>query len=164
MGNIIELSKLVKATLNTNIADPFPTGNTRIGPQFYIESDEINLSRRDTFPKGYIQPSPTDSPNKKGNFGRTGWITKYATLDIFYYVKENNSYTTNGITYKNQDFVSYMLNEIETVLLTHGYTDYHLAEDAFGVKTQPRLATEGSFKLYFGILPITFYWAESYGT
>lgn len=164
MGNIIALSKLVQSTLNDNIVDPFPAGNTRRGPHFFIESDEINLTRRDTFPKGYVRPAPPISNNVKGNIGRTGWIKKYATLDIFYYAKEDGSYKDgDGIIYKNQDLCSYMLNQIETILLNNRFAGYYLSENAFGTQVQPRIASQGSFKLYYGVIPVTFYWSEKYG-
>ena len=163
MGNIIELSKLVQSTLNTYATDLFPANNTRKGTQFLLESDAINLNRRDSYPKGYVKPASQTNADAKSKLGRSGWIKKYATLDIYYYSKQDTKKTINSIQYKNQELVSYMMNEIQTVLLNNRFADYYLGENAFGIAQEPIPTTQGSYKLYYGVVPVTFYWYEKYG-
>lgn len=164
MGNIIALRSIVKTILNDNCIDPYPTDMIRRGLHFFDESDNINFSRGNTFPKGYIQHAP-GGVTTKSNLGRTGWSKQTGTLDVFYYVKEKQSYTTGSDTYKNQDLVSYMLKQIRTALLDNNASgsDYHMFPEAFGTAQEPQLQDIGGSKFWVGIQPITYYWGEKYG-
>lgn len=163
MGNIVELRKLVKDILNDKCLDPYPTDLTRNGSQFFDESTGINLTRANTFPKGFLKGYTSRQP-EKDNVGRTGHIKKFATVAVFYYSKEKLKYTKDGITYTDQDLVAYMLNEIQTTLLNNKLTDYHLSPTSFSADSEIYIdRTGGAFKLYRGLITIEYYWVESYG-
>ncbi len=161
MANAIEIRNLIQTTLNTNVTDPFPTGNTRRGNHFFSENDGINFNRGDTFPKGYIRQAETRT--LKSPIGRTGLALQFINIDIHYYVKEKNSYTVSGTTYKNQDLVTHMLEQVRTVLLNNTYADYKMHPESVQAITSPEILDTGSLKLYWGVIPITYYWYEEYG-
>ena len=164
MGSPIELRDLVKDTLNTNCFDPFPPSLTRRGNHFYSDADEINLQRLDTFPKGLVEIQP-NSESIKGNIGRSGWVIKQVTLNIYYFSKQKSKTVYNGTTYKGKDIVNLMLNELENTLLNNNLSafDYHLSPTAIGGTTTPILVTDGNNTFYQGVLPVTYYWSEKYG-
>lgn len=164
MGNKIEIRKLVKDLLNNSLVDPYPTDMTRPGNQFYDNADGINLSRGQTFPKGYIKIN--DSPSTKTqNIGRVGHAKKYASISIYYYVKEKTKYTEDEIIYKNEDFVHLMLGKIENLLLDNRKIgDYHLYPISISDTVDLPMLKEGNFSLYAGYRTITYYWDDTYGS
>ena len=165
MGNIVEIKELVKDVLNSNAEDPYDPTSTRPGglpQQFFNEADGLNLTRANTFPKGFIKIG--SSPESvKDNVGTSGWIKYYGTIHIFYYVKEKNNYTINNITYTDEDLVNYMLKNIKDTLLSNKIAGYYLYPDSFGEGGQIVKDREAKIKLYRGVLPVTYYWYECYG-
>ena len=165
MGNIVEIKELVKDTLNSYAVDPYDPTSTRPGglpQQFFNEADGLNLTRANTFPKGFIKVGATPD-SVKDNVGRSGWIKYYGTILVFYYVKEKNSYLLNGITYTDEDLVNYMIKNIKDTLLNNRFEGYYLSPDSFGDGGPIVRDTEAKIKLYRGVVPITFYWYECYG-
>lgn len=169
MGNIVELKQLVKDTLNTYSEDPYNNLSSRPGnlpQQFFNEADGLNLTRGDSFPKGFIKSGGIPSP-MKDNIGRTGWIKKYGEVDIYYFVKEKNNYIKNNITYTDGDLVEYMLNNIQTVLLNNRQTflekGYAIYPNSFGDGGDVVIDQQAKHRLYRGLIPVTFYWYERYG-
>ncbi len=164
MGNIVELRKLVKDVLNSKCSDPYDNNSTRIGKHFFDEAEGLNLTRANTFPKGFLKGYTSAAP-EKDNIGRTGHVRKSAMVAVFYYSKEKLKYTVNGVTYSDQDLVSYMLNEIQTVLLNNKFINYHLSPSSFS--GDPEIIIDkgynNQFKLYRGLITITYYWYETYG-
>ena len=165
MSNIVELRTLIKNTLNDNVVDPYDNGDSvRSGNHFFDESDGLNITRRKSFPKGFLKQAPGTAPVKQ-NQGRSGHITNYGTVDIFYLVGERQNYDNNGITYTNEDLVSFMLKQTQDTLLNNAVgSDYHLNPSSFGEGDIVKLnSPNGTFKLYQGVLPVTYYWDETYG-
>jgi len=161
MGNSVELRGLIKSVLNTNCVDPYDPNSTRRGNHFFDESDNLNLTRGDTFPKGYIKVGPKPAPVKQ-NLGPTGHIKRFATIDIFYYAKEKSHFTTGSITYREQDLVNYMLDQVEKTLLSNAVgSDYHLMPSSFGDGDWVKESGK-PFTKYRGLLPVTYYWNETY--
>lgn len=163
MGSKIEIRKLVKTLLNTELIDPYPIDMTRPGNQFYDESDGINLSRGQTFPKGLVKIN--DSPGTEiQNIGRTGHAKKYASIGIYYYAKEKQSYVEDEITYKDRELVHLMLSKIEQALLDNRILeDYHIYPNSISDTTDLPLVKEGSFSVYVGYRTVTYYWDDTYG-
>ena len=163
MKNKVQLRKLVKGLLNDNVTDPYPKGLTRPGNHFYDESDNINLSRGQTFPKGLIKINNSPATIKQ-NQGKTGHATKFCSIGIYYYVKEKQSYTEDSIIYKNEDLVYFMLDKIEQTLLDNQTgSDYHLSPNSITESTDLPKLREGSFSLYVGYRTVTYYWDQTYG-
>lgn len=161
MGNIVELRKLVRDTLNTYCVDPYPT--TRTGDQFLDQSVDMNYTRMDTFPKGQILCND-DPATILQSIGKSGHATQYGTIFIHYYTREKVSYTNNTIEYKNKDLISYMIKQIKQTLLDHRIAGYHLFNGSFGNGGEPTPKVEGNIKIYQGVIPVTYYWDDTYGT
>lgn len=161
MGNIVKLKNIVKDILNTNCLDPYPSSLTRKGLHFFSETDGLNFSRGDTFPKGEIR-AELNSPELSG-IGSSGYSRNSAIIDIYYYSKENMKYSDGDITYKNEDLIHYMIKQIKDTILANRFKGYYLNRNSIGQATEPMPITAGNFKLYYSVLPITFYWCEEYG-
>lgn len=164
MANTVELRKLVKDMLNNNVTDFYANNQNRptLQEHFYDESDGINLSRGNTFPKGYVKISNAPTPVKT-NVGRTGYTKKYGTIRIYYYTKENQSYTANSIVYKNEDLINLALDNIHDSILNHRVIGYHLFPTSVVKSNEISQVNQGNFKLYLGSLTVTYYWYENYG-
>ena len=165
MGNQVELKNLVKSMLNSNLIDPYPSNLTRPGinaTQFYTENDGFNISRPNSFPKGLIKINTSPGSISSG-IGRTGYVKKYGSLSIYYYVKELQKYTENNTTYTNEDLVYLMLNKIETAILNNKISGYHIYPENISNTSKITKIKEGSFYLYTGYKTITYYWSEKYG-
>ena len=163
MANAIELRNRVKSVLNTNVKDPYWSGGTRKGNHFFDESDDFNFNRANTFPKGYIMLDDSPAMEPSG-FGKTGIAKKWTTLMIYYYAKEGQKYTVGSDTYTDKDIVSYILEDVKDVLLTNRIDGYHLNKISFGDSGRPRQisAPNGKFKLWWGVLPVTYIWSKKY--
>ncbi len=162
MGNIVELRELVKDILNNNCVDPYPSDLTRQGNHFFSESEGISFTRGNTFPKGYVTIG--DSPDfVKDNVGAVGHIKKYGTLTLYYFSKEKLTYTLNGITYKEKDIINIMLDNICTVLTNNKLQEYHLFPTSINLSSDIGSRKDGTFKIYDGIMTVTYYWYETYG-
>ena len=158
MGSSIGARNRITSILNANVLDPYP--GTRNGNQFYDEGTGINLNRAQTYPKGFIQINPKSS--SLSGFGGSGNSPNSVEINIWYFVKEKISYDDGSIVYKNEDYVSYMTDLIEKSLrsnITLG-SDYHIKN--FGSSEGPKTGKEGSFKVYYDVVPVTVYWNEVY--
>ena len=164
MANAVELRNRVKSILNANVEDPYWSGGTRSGNQFFDESDDFNFNRANTFPKGYIMIGDSPSIEPSG-FGKTGIAKKWTTLMIYYYAKEGQKYTTGSDIYTDKDIVSFTLENIKDALLENRVNGYHLNIDSFGDGGEPKQITapNGKFKLWWGVLPVTYIWSKTYG-
>lgn len=163
MGNKIAIRKLVKDILNTELVDPYPTDMTRPGTHFYDESDGINLSRGQTFPKGLVKIN--NSPGTElQSLGRKGHAKKYASIGIYYYVKEKTSYTEDEVTYKDKEFLHLMMDKIEKTLIDNRILeDYHLYPTSITATVDLPMIKDGNFAIHVGYRTITYYWSDTYG-
>lgn len=163
MGNLIEARKLIKDILNSQLLDPY--NGTRPGnnpKQFYDKGDGLNLTRGDSFPKGFITSEPIVT--EKQGIGASGHSNESGTINIWYFVKNRNSYTDgNNITYEEEDYVTYMIGLIKKLLLNNLKisNEYHIKN--FGTSDGPSKSKEGNFTVYMDVLPITIYWSDIYG-
>jgi hypothetical protein len=162
MANKIELRNLVTDLLNSNVIDAYPSNLTRNGHHFYDESDGINLSRGDTFPKGFVTLAVSPVPILQ-NIGKSGHMKKYGSIQIFYYTKEKQSFINNGTTYSNEDLINFMLEQIQTALVNTRLHDYHLFPTSITTNNRIRQIKTGNFKVYMGSITVTYYWNEIYG-
>ena len=73
--------------------------------------------------------------------------------------------TGSEITYRNQDLIEFMMNEIKDTLLNYSFigSDYHLYDSSFGNQPNIQKRQDGDIKLYYTVLPVTYYWTQEYG-
>ena len=161
MGNSIEARQLISALLNANISDPYPGTRKGNSPkQFYDQSDGLNLTRGDSFPKGYIT---TDSKETiLQGIGSSGHANNSCTINIWYFVKDKISHNTLG--YKEEDYINYMIDQIRTYLQSNRKIndEYHIKgiDSSSGVLQ----SQEGTFKVYYDVVPVVIYWNDTYGS
>lgn len=156
--NIIEARSLVQNILNSKVLDPYP--GTRKGVHFLDESEELNLDRANTFPKGYITTSNREII--KSTIGKTGHSVNSGNIDIWYFAKQDTYYTDGIGSYKNTDYINYMIGSIHKVLeenINLG-SGYHLK--SFGISEGPKKQEAGSFPVWYDVVPITIYWDRVY--
>lgn len=156
--NSIEVRKLIKQLLNDNLLDPYP--GTRSGNHFYDESDGLNLTRANTFPKGYITSS--DSDTELDGIGSTGHANNSCKINIWYFVKDKISYDDGTTVYKEKDYVEFMINKIRNYLLSERNlgNGYHIK--TFGKSDGVGENKTGAFRVYYDMVSITVYWDEEY--
>lgn len=151
--------------LNSNCLDPYP--GTRSGKHFFEESDGINLSRANTFPKGYVIKTSDDPLNNRKNFYTSGWNDRKAIFSIHYLVKDMISYTDSltQTKYKDIDYVEFMKEKIVQTLSNNiNMGDGFFIEDIGNIQRVTELTGDGlPFKLYEGIVPVTVKWVNKYG-
>ena len=161
MGNSIEARQLIGTLLNANISDPYPGTRKGTNPkQFYDQSDGLNLTRGDSFPKGYITTDSKETGLQ--GIGNSGHANNSCTVNIWYFVKEKISHSTLG--YKEEDYVNYMIDNIRTYLQSNRKIsdEYHIK--SFSTSEGTQKTTEGTFKVYYDVVPITIYWDDTYGS
>lgn len=166
MGNVTDLALTIQTILNNNCIDPFPSNLTRKGNHFFTESDGLNFTRRDTFPKGEIYIPNGNGEVVTSPIGNSGYANYTAVIYIFYYAKDQDKYEHNGITYRNKYLLYFMLSDIRNVLLNNhiqGQNDYFLIQNAFGEGGGASKMENSSFVLWSEVLPVTFYWVDTYG-
>jgi len=163
MGSAIVARKLIKDLLNTNILDPYPGTRKGNSPkQFYDQSDGLNLTRADSFPKGYITSDSKDTILQ--GIGSLGHANKSVTINIWYFVKDKISYTDgDNIVYKEEDYVEYMVEKIRTYLESNRKIndEYHIK--SFDSSNGTQKTQEGTFSVYYDVVPVTIYWDDTYG-
>jgi len=159
MGNSIEARKLIKDLLNNNLTDPYP--GTRSGNHFYDKTDGLNLTRAKTFPKGFITSDSKET--ELDGFGSTGHSNNSVEINIWYFVKDKISYTENSVTYKEEDYVELMINKIIEFLRNNKNlgSGYHIK--GFGTSEGVKETKEGTFRVYYDVVPVTVYWDDIYG-
>ena len=156
---------LLATRLNASVLDPFP--GTRNGKHFLNEADGINLSRANTFPKGYILTNE-DNPYKQVTaFSRAGFNERNAKLDIFYLVKDKISYTdSDNVKYTGFDYVQFMKEEILQTLQDNSNLGegYYIKSILPISKVEELVSDEFAFKLYQIIISVEIKWVNAYGT
>jgi hypothetical protein len=163
MGNIVELRGLVKDLLNNNCIDPYDVNSTRNGNQFFDESEDLNLTRANSFPKGFIRIG-NQRNNEKSPIGNTGHIKYTGRLDIFYFSKERLKYTYNGTQYVEKDIINLMIKNIRDTLLSNSLRNngYYLTQNPFSESSQIVENPDGTFVTYYGTISVFYYWTEEY--
>lgn len=158
MGSPIEARIIIKDLLNANILDPH-LDRPGINPQqFYDEADELNFSRGQTFPKGYIT---TRAPvTNMDGFGNTGHNERMITIEIWYFVKSDIKYNDGVRDYKEKDYAAYMTNLIGQFLQRNRNlgSDYHIKN--FNVTDGVTSSVEGAMKVYYDFISINVHWDE----
>ena len=164
MKNEIAARKLITALLNTYCLDPYPSTLTRPGQHFYDESDGINLTRGNTFPKGFVTLGEEPTKNTK-TFSKAGFMQFERTIDIHYIVKNKTSYTdVTPITYKERDYAIYMKHQIESTLLNHKILpDNYVINEVKNVDPADPIETDRGFILYEIVVPVIVKWVVKHG-
>jgi len=161
---LLEARTALVSRLNANVLDPYP--GTRPGNQFLNESDGINLSRANTFPKGIIRIDDDEPFTREEQFYKSGYNKRMATFNIFYLVKEKISYTdTEDVTYKEEDYAQYMKEQIITTLQNDlDLGDGYFIANITNISSVEELTSdEFPFKLYQILIPVTIKWINKYG-
>jgi len=161
----LEARDLIATRLNNRVLDPYP--GVRNGKHFLNESDGINLSRANTFPKGYIFGDDDEPFPKLKIFYKSGFNKRTAKFNIYYLVKDRISYTDiEGRVYKEMDYLHFMKDEILEAL----QYDLHLGEgyyidNIYAVpQVQELTSDEFPFKIYQQVITITIKWVNKYGS
>lgn len=160
----LEARDLLAERLNNRVLDPYP--GIRTGKHFLNESDGINLSRANTFPKGYIIGENDEPFPKLKIFYKSGFNKRTARFNIYYLVKEKISYTDiESRVYKDKDYLSFMKDEILEALqydlyLSNGF----YIDNIFEIPQQEELVSdEFPFKIYQCVINVSIKWVNKYG-
>lgn len=161
--NLLSAREALSDSLNSNVLDPYP--GTRPGKHFLDESDGINLSRANTFPKGYIITEEDDVFNRKNYFYKAGFVKRNATFNIYYLVKDSISYD-NGVTvFKDIDYANYMKEKIQAALKDNidlG-SGYYIESITPIPKVDELVSDNFPFKLYQVVISVSVKWVDTYG-
>lgn len=160
----LEARSLLTAKLNANVLDPYP--GARPGFHFLQESDGINLSRANTFPKGFVMDNTDNSFTRENYFYKKGFNKRTGIFNIYYLVKDKISYTAGGVTYTDIDYAAYMKEQIirtlqDDVDLTGGYMIERITPIN---KVEELVSDEFPFKLYQIVISVEVKWVNSYGS
>jgi len=162
----LEARDLLAERLNNRVLDPYP--GIRTGKHFLNEADGINLSRANTFPKGYIFGDDDDPFPKLKIFYKSGHNKRIAKFNIYYLVKEKISYTDiEGREYKDIDYLHFMKDEILEALqydLALGNGEGYYIDNIMAVpQVQELTSEEFPFKIYQQVISVTIKWINKYG-
>lgn len=149
--------------LNANVLDPYP--GIRPGKHFLDESDGINLSRANTFPKGYIITEEDNPFARKDYFYKAGFVKRSATFNIYYLVKDKISYTSGLTTYTDIDYANFMKEKIQKTLKDNLDLDdgYYVQNIITIPKVDELVSDEFPFKLYQIVISVEVKWVDTYG-
>lgn len=141
------------------LEDPYPA---RVGRHFYTFLEGLNLDRRETFPKGYIEKGRLVTQRDNAIGKNINWM-EICTINVYYYVVANeygNKYVVGANAYEEEGLVEYMMDRIRQALNDNQdqFPDLHQLE--FGNMDTPRRfkSPNGKFTLCGGIIPVTVRW------
>jgi len=163
----LEARDLLAERLNNRVLDPYP--GIRPGKHFLNEADGINLSRANTFPKGYIIGDEDQPFPKLKIFYKSGFNKRVVRFNIYYLVKEKISYTDiEGREYRDKDYIQFMKDEILNALqydLALGNGEGYYIDNIFDIPQLEELVSdEFPFKIYQLVIPISIKWVNKYGS
>ena len=160
----IKARDIVKDVLNNNCLDPYPS--VRTGNQFLDESDGINLTRANTFPKGFIFIDK-EIPHQAEHFHTSGWERNTQRFLLHYFVKDRIHYTDGTGSYMDRDYALFMKDEItdtlrDNIALGSGYYVQNI-EKSETVHELINQDTALPFKLFEVIIPFNIKWVNTFG-